>query len=140
MKKRNGFTLVELLAVIVILAIILVIAVPQIMNTINSARLGAFRSTAKLILTAAEKEYLVQQTLGDTSFNGATVECSDVVELSADYDTTTTGKKCTVSFDASGNAKVVLYGSDSGKFKGYDCGAGATLNGESDSVEDLCKD
>ena len=34
MKKRNGFTLVELLAVIVILAIILVIAVPKILNVI----------------------------------------------------------------------------------------------------------
>ena len=33
--KTLGFTLVELLAVIVILAIILVIAVPQIMNVIK---------------------------------------------------------------------------------------------------------
>ena len=34
-KPRRGFTLVELLAVIVILAVILVIAVPQIMNVIT---------------------------------------------------------------------------------------------------------
>ena len=36
--KKNGFTLVELLAVIVILAIILVIAVPKITDTIDNAR------------------------------------------------------------------------------------------------------
>ena len=36
MKKKKGFTLVELLAVIVILAVILVIAVPKIMDTIQN--------------------------------------------------------------------------------------------------------
>jgi len=39
--RVKGFTLVELLAVIVILAIILVIAVPQIMDTIESSRIAA---------------------------------------------------------------------------------------------------
>ena len=38
MKKKNGFTLVELLAVIVILAVILVIAVPKITDTIKIVR------------------------------------------------------------------------------------------------------
>ena len=35
---KKGFTLVELLAVIVILAVILIIAIPQIMNTIQESR------------------------------------------------------------------------------------------------------
>ena len=35
--KKQGFTLVELLAVIVILAIILLIAVPSIMGVVNNA-------------------------------------------------------------------------------------------------------
>ena len=34
MIKKRGFTLVELLAVIVVLGLILVIAVPQVMNVI----------------------------------------------------------------------------------------------------------
>ena len=38
-KKKKAFTLVELLAVIVILAVILVIAIPQIMNVIKTARI-----------------------------------------------------------------------------------------------------
>ena len=53
--KKKGFTLVELLAVIVILAIILVIAVPKIMDTIENAKLGAIESTARLIINGAEK-------------------------------------------------------------------------------------
>ena len=48
-KKKRGFTLVELLAVIVILAVILVIAVPRIMSVIKDAKLGSIESTAKLI-------------------------------------------------------------------------------------------
>ena len=53
MKKKKGFTLVELLAVIVILAVILVMAVPQIMSVIESARKGSIESTAKLIAEGA---------------------------------------------------------------------------------------
>ena len=35
MKKRNGFTLVELLAVIVVLAIIMIIAIPAVLDLEN---------------------------------------------------------------------------------------------------------
>ena len=58
MEKNNkfGFTLVELLAVIVILAIILVIAVPKVMNVIEDAKKATLESTAKMIASAAEKK------------------------------------------------------------------------------------
>ena len=39
MKKSNGFTLVELLAVIVILAIVSLIAVPNISGLLNKGNL-----------------------------------------------------------------------------------------------------
>lgn len=42
MKKKNGFTLVELLAVIVILAIIMIIAIPTVLETMASARRSSF--------------------------------------------------------------------------------------------------
>ena len=53
MKKKNGFTLVELLAVIVILAIILVIAVPKITDTIKNSKIASFESSAKTIAAQA---------------------------------------------------------------------------------------
>ena len=59
MKKNNrkfGFTLVELLAVIVILAVILVIAVPKVMNIINDTRKSTFETSVKLIASGAEKD------------------------------------------------------------------------------------
>ncbi len=58
MKNKKGFTLVELLAVIVILAIILAIAVPGITGIINSAKKGSFESDAKMIVTGIEYQVL----------------------------------------------------------------------------------
>lgn len=126
-RKGKGFTLVELLAVIVILAIILVIAVPQILKTIDSSRLGAITSTAKLLVNQAEKQYMVDQTLnaessGDldevsysTIGTGEEGTCSYLTELSInDYDT------CSITVDEEGNATLnSLVGK--GKFKGYSC-------------------
>ena len=46
MKKKNAFTLIELLAVIVVLAIIALIATPIVMNTIKRSKKGAAERSA----------------------------------------------------------------------------------------------
>jgi type IV pilus assembly protein PilA len=71
MKKSKGFTLVELLAVIVILAVILVIAIPNVMKIIDKARLDSYKRTEGMLVSAAQK-YMAQQgitlnTVGDTT-------------------------------------------------------------------------
>ena len=133
MKKRNGFTLVELLAVIVILAIILVIAIPQIIKTIEAARLGAFRSTAKLLLSQAEKQKLIDETL---DVNGTATPkdysgrdaCSTLAKLGNDY----AQDGCTLIWDATSKAyKLTLTGA--GKFAGYAC-----TNATADNVDNAC--
>ena len=115
MKKKKGFTLVELLAVIVILAVLLVIAVPQIMSVIESARKGSIESTAKLIAEGAEREYTNRKILGkDTN-----IECSDVSSMNSnDYGT------CVITFDNRGKATVKVTGK--GKFEGYTCNGNST--------------
>ena len=115
MQKNKGFTLVELLAVIVILAVILVIAVPQIMSVIESARKGSIESTAKLIAEGAEREYTNRKILGkDTN-----IECSDVSSMNSnDYGT------CVITFDNTGKATVKVTGK--GKFEGYTCNGNST--------------
>jgi len=46
MRKRNAFTLIELLAIIIILAIIAVITVPIILNVIDNAKKGSIKDSA----------------------------------------------------------------------------------------------
>ena len=57
MNKKKGFSLVELIAVIVILAIILVIAVPRILVTIDETDKKAFTSDLNELIGTSKLEY-----------------------------------------------------------------------------------
>ena len=107
MKKKKGFTLVELLAVIVILAVILIIAMPKISDVIKNSKEASLETTAKLIASQAEKKYTENQVLDGS---GA-IKCSDIAKISdTDYES------CNITFDSKGNAKVTIVGK--GKFEG----------------------
>jgi len=69
-----GFTLVELLAVIVILAIILAIAIPNVINIINISKQQAFDRQKELIIDAAKK--YVFQNIDSLTWIGSTTEVS----------------------------------------------------------------
>ena len=115
--KGRGFTLVELLAVIVILAIILVIAVPKITDTIKNSKKASFESSAKTIAAQAEKKKMEKEILEDTG----SISCSDIVKLNdTDYG------NCSISFDGN-TAKVTLAGK--GKFEGL-----SVINGTKDNA------
>ena len=117
MKKKKGFTLVELLAVIVILAVILIIAMPKISDVIKNSKEASLETTAKLIASQAEKKYTENQVLD----NSSTIKCSDVAKISnADYES------CNITFDSKGNAKVSIVGK--GKFEGMNICGGTKTN------------
>ncbi|UOQ47291.1 prepilin-type N-terminal cleavage/methylation domain-containing protein [Gracilibacillus caseinilyticus] len=87
-KEEKGFTLVELLAVIVILAIIVAIAVPAVGGIIDRAEAGANEAEAELVEKAAELALLEAQSVqdDDTSFDwvynasgGVDIEVSELV-------------------------------------------------------------
>ncbi len=56
--KEDGFTLVELLGVIVILGIILAIAIPAIGNIVSKAETTTTKQQEQLVLDAAQMYYL----------------------------------------------------------------------------------
>ena len=119
MKKRNAFTLIELLAVIVILAVILVIAIPRILDVIETSKKDSFKNSAQLIADSAEKKKVSDKLLGKDE----SITCKDVAKISdEDY------ASCTISFDENGIAKVSITGK--GKFDGLKITNGTKENAE----------
>ena len=64
MKRRNGFTLVELLAVIAILAILVIIALPNVINLYNRARKSAFLTEAQNVLKTTTNKVIEESVSG----------------------------------------------------------------------------
>ena len=109
-KKRNAFTLIELLAVIVILAVILVIAIPRILDVIETSKKDSIKSSARMIINSAEKKNMIDKVNGSTE----EVTCDNSVKLSKeDYES------CKITIDEEGKATINLVGK--GKFDGYKC-------------------
>ena len=119
MKKRNAFTLIELLAVIVILAVILVISIPRILDVIETSKKDSFKNSAQLIADSAEKKKVSDKLLGKDE----EITCKDVAKINdEDY------ASCISSFDESGIAKVSITGK--GKFDGLKITNGTKENAE----------
>ncbi len=118
-KKKNAFTLIELLAVIVILAVILVIAIPRILDVIETSKKDSFKNAAQLIADSAEKKKVSDKLLGKDE----EITCKDVAKINdEDY------ASCKISFDSEGNAKVSITGR--GKFDGLKITNGTKENAE----------
>lgn len=54
---KKGFTLVELLAVLIILSLIAVISIPIVANVIEKGRTGAIQNSVEFYITEIEKAY-----------------------------------------------------------------------------------
>jgi len=106
MKKLNkkGFTLVELLAVIVVLAVVMLIAVTAVVPMMNRSRKQSFITEGTTILNGAESYFVYHEmTSGDKT-------CVDVQDLIGEY-VEEKGKDeydGTVTVDASGKYTLHL--------------------------------
>ena len=77
MKKRNAFTLVELVAVLVIMAVIAVIVTPLILSLVNKAKLSANKKSIDAYGKAVELSvlsYLMDSGKYPTDLTTLTVE------------------------------------------------------------------
>ncbi len=133
-QNKKGFTLVELLAVIVILAIIALIATPIILGVIDDAKKGAAKSSLIGYIDALEKS-AITKLIDDNSYNVAsktftisengssvTDSSTPAVTLKVDVkgDAPTGG---TITYDANGSVSQVA----DVKLNGYTC-AGSTID------------
>ena len=108
--NKKGFTLVELLAVIVILAIIMIIATQSVGKTVTRSRTQAFNETMEL---AAKNAKRILQTDGTLN--------TELLKNSLGYSTNEYDFGVTQSVDKDGYL-VMLTSNPSGKFKNVDFG------------------
>jgi prepilin-type N-terminal cleavage/methylation domain-containing protein len=83
--KLLGFTLVELLAVIVILAIIMLIAIPAVLDVLTITKKKAFIQYVDKVVGLSEQKYLEGVTLG-----GSSSTCI-IYDIKTDLDLNNTG-------------------------------------------------
>lgn len=76
--NKKGFTLVELLAVIVILAVILTIAVPNMFKIINKSKEDTYNNQVTMIIDAAKK-YVVTEEVTVAVSPGTCINLSAIV-------------------------------------------------------------
>lgn len=68
LKNKNGFTLVELLAVIVILALIMAIAIVSMSGVIDSARLNTTKNNALYCIDAVRSNLILNNRLDEGTY------------------------------------------------------------------------
>lgn len=100
LKDQKGLTLIELLAVIVILGIVAAIAVPSIGGIIDNSRVGAVKADAMTALNAANL-YFVDSETGVGEVTVTELVSNGFLESEASLDITTT-PITTVKRDATG--------------------------------------
>ena len=146
--KRNAFTLIELVAVLVIMAIIALIVTPLVMNIIRKARISADKRSVDAYgrsIELAIAGYLLDTGKFPTSVEQLTIEYSgsqvvcETTQINPDSSVYLAG--CTVAGRSTGDYK---YGSDkSPTYTAYQVGDEVTYNNnnyyvikDSDSTEE----
>lgn len=113
--KKRGFTLVELLAVIVILAVVILIAVTAVIPRMNSAKKNALVDEALMYLNAAKESYIFNDETPSSCINISDLNEKYIQKASNTYQGVikteyTDGKvKQTINLT---NGKLYLVGSD----------------------------
>ena len=97
MKKSNGFTLVEILMVIVILAVILLIAAPSIISVLGTSKLKLYDEQLKKIEEAASQYILMPNS--KPFINGTvTITLSELINENY-FETEVRDPRCGRNFD-----------------------------------------
>ena len=105
MKRKNGFTLVELLAVIAILAILVIIAIPNVVSMVERSRKSIAETNARSLVNAAKSYYIKSE------MSGKNLEEIDLTDNDFDYSGEKVTKgKLTYNKDGSAYGKMYIRG------------------------------
>ena len=110
LSNQHGVTLIELLAVIVILGILAAVAVPAVLNNIQTANTNADLAAVKIIEDATQR-YLIENTdqipaTGTTNITIATLVTNGYLD-SAPNEPSTGDAYTSVTIDSNGKVTAV---------------------------------
>jgi len=115
MKKSSGFTLIELIMIIVIIGILAAIAVPKYVNLASDAELASKKAFTGSIQSAASiclADYAINTNASISSINATTVygylsETGGLTQSTNNYTVVINGTTYTWTITASANGPVV---------------------------------
>jgi prepilin-type N-terminal cleavage/methylation domain-containing protein len=72
LNKKSGFTLVEIMIVVAIIALLAAVAIPNFVKSRAEARLSACTSNMRVI-DAAIQQYLIKNDMGESDYGAVTI-------------------------------------------------------------------
>ena len=84
--RKNGFTLAEVIGIIVVLGIIAITTTPIILDTLDKGKKDARIDSAYGYMSAIEQLYFDKQNSGDFDFTNAYYTVSELTSMGIKYD------------------------------------------------------
>ena len=108
--KNKGFTLVELLAVISILAILVIIALPNVLKMFNDAKKNSFLTEAKTVYGEAGKKYISDNIASPS--NNEHIYCKSKTDSLNPLNLSGRGINYYIKTDSNGNVNTIVVWDD----------------------------
>ena len=135
MKNKNGLTLVELLAVIVVLAILALITIPIISNVISDVRIKSLQNSAYGLIEASNLYYAQYGNNSNLRFdiNNNQINSNDT-DILLKYKGSV--KEGTVILDKKGSVTVCITDGKNSAYKNYNETQVTTVKGKTCNIRD----
>ncbi len=131
---KKGFTLIELIAVVVILGIILVIAVPRITDVINNARESGYQANERIMVNAARNYLVINDTKNPSEISNMSIITIDDLQDSEFIGSINDGGNS--SIECNGYVVITLVEANNYEYEPYlKCGNNYQTEGYGNHIE-----